>query len=143
MKRALALILALVLCLALVACGNEEKEEAGNPTTGANSTIVAFMKENGDAFLENLESGFKVSGMTCKSSYQVVGNGLVVTICVNELNNVDSATKDAMQEAYTAMASTFDQALKMLQQEITELESLTIRVCEKDGDLLADLKVGK
>ena len=143
MKRALALILALVLCLALVACGNEEKEEAGNPTNAANSKIVEFMRENGDEFVESLESGFATSGMTCKSSYKVVGNGLEVTICINELNNVDSATKKAMQDAYTAMASTFEQALKMFQQEVPELKSMTLRICEKDGDLLADVKVGK
>lgn len=140
MKKVFALILALVLVLSLAACG--EKKESG--TDKSNEKIVAYMEENGDLLIESMESSFATSsGMTCRSSFEVVGNGIVITVCINELEDLDDETKEAIQEAYEEITPTLEPALEMLQEEVPELEYLTVRVCEKDGDLLAEMKVGK
>lgn len=139
MKKVLALILALVMCLALVACGDssEKKETEGK------SELEKYMEKNSDEFLDSIEEGFATSGMTCNSSYEVVGDGLVVSIRINELEDLPEETKQQMQEAYDASASEMEEALEMLQEEVPELEYMTIRICEKDGDLLAEITLGK
>lgn len=130
MKRALTLILVIVMVCSFAACG-----EKGNP-------IVAYMEKNGDDLLETMEDSFATSsGMTCTSDWEVKGNGLIVNININELEDLDDEVKNLMQEAYDSMGSYFDGTLKMMQKDIPELEYFTLNVCEKDGDLIATIKM--
>ncbi len=139
MKRILSLVLVVVLCLSLVACGQGKKEN-----NGQNAKVVAYVEEYGDVMLESMESSFATSsGMTCKSTIEVVGSGIVINININEMEDMSQDVKDAMQQAYDAMDSTFEGILKDLQKEVPEVTSLKIAVCEKDGDVLATIKAGK
>ena len=81
--------------------------------------------------------------MTCKSTIEAVGSGIVISININELEDVPQETKDAMQSAYDQMNSTFEGLLQQLQQEAPEVTYLKISVCEKDGDVLAVIQAGK
>lgn len=141
MKKVLSLILVAVLCLSLVACGGNTPDDS-KPKN--DPEVVAYVEEYGDVMLESMESSFATSsGMTCKSTIEAVGSGIVISININELEDVPQETKDAMQSAYDQMSSTFEGLLQQLQQEVPEVTYLKISVCEKDGDVLAVIKAGK
>lgn len=139
MKKILALVLAAVLCLSLAACGNKEEK-----SSGPNPEVLAYVEEYGDVLLASMEASFATtSGMTCKSTIDAVGSGIVMSININELEDIPQETKDIMQQAYDAMANTFEGMLKDLQKEAPEITYIKINVCEKDGDILAVIKAGK
>ena len=139
MKKVLSLILVAVLCLSLVACGGKKQE-----SSGPNAAVVEFVNENKSELLESMEESFAASsGMTCTSDIEVVGSGIVISININELDNIPKETKDLMQEVYDAMSGTFEGMLSDLQKEIPEVTFMQINVCEKDGDVLATIKAGK
>ena len=115
-------------------------------TPGSSSDIEKiknFIEENEDELLGAMEESFATSsGMTCTSSIKVEGNGFIIKININELDNIDAETKQAMKDAYDSMDSTFDALLDNMKTELPELEYFEIDVCEKDGDLLAPIVVG-
>ena len=139
MKKVLSLILVAVLCLSLVACGGKKQEGSG-----PNAAVVEFVKENKSELLESMEESFATSsGMTCTSDIEVVGSGIVISININEFDNIPKETKDLLQETYDAMSGAFEGMLSDLQKEIPEVTFMQINVCEKDGDVLATIKAGK
>ena len=106
--------------------------------------MLEYVEEQGDTFLSAMESSFATSsGMTCESDMEVVGNGFVVTIKINELDELPEETKKAMQDAYDALDESFDESLEMMQTELPELEYYEVNVCEKDGDLIATIHAGE
>jgi hypothetical protein len=113
---------------------------AVNVDAQAAAKVAAYVRQYGDEFLDGLEQGFtQNSELTCNSTIAAQGTGIVVHININEIDNVDQATKNQMQAAYDSMSGTFKQSLNQMQRSLPELESLTIYVCEKDGDLLATI----
>lgn len=134
MKKLFALLLAVLMVFALVACASEK--DSTDPD------VKKFVEENSKEFLESMESSFATSsGMTCTSSIKAVGTGIEVSVNINELDNVPEETKKAMQEAYDAASSTLESSLELLQKEEPKITSLKIYVCEKDGDVLATIAV--
>lgn len=139
MKRVLSLILVAVLCLSLVACGGKKQENSG-----PNPAVVEYVNENKSVLLESMEESFATSsGMTCTSSIEVIGSGIVISININELEDVPEETREMMQDVYDAMNPVFEQALEELKKEVPEVTALKIRVCEKDGDEVAVIQAGK
>ena len=130
MKRILALTLTVLMVFALVACGSSKNNEK----------VEKYVEENKAELISTMEESFATSsGMTCSSSVEVEGSGFIITIKINELDDVDSDTKEQMQTAYDAMDGTFKDALEMMQSELPELEYFEVEVCEKDGDLIATI----
>lgn len=139
MRKVLSLILVAVLCLSLVACGGKKQENSG-----PNPAVVEYVNENKSVLLESMEESFATSsGMTCTSSIEVIGSGIVISININELEDVPEETREMMQDVYDAMNPVFKQALDELKKEVPEVTALKIRVCEKDGDEVAVIKAGK
>lgn len=138
MKKIIALVLALVLSLSLVACGG-----GSEPAKADNAAIAAYVESNKASLLESMESSFATSsGMTCTSDIKVEGMGFVITININELDNIDDATKALLQETYDAMDAVFESALETMQKELPEIEYFEVQVCEVDGDALATVTAG-
>ena len=172
MKKLLALLLAILMMASLVACGSSDKddkddkkkedssyndkdkdndedededEDEGKKETGKqNASIKSYINANKDELLESMEDSFATSsGLTCTSDIEVIGNGFVIYININELDDVDKATKDAMQDAYDALDSTFEGMLDSLKTELEEIEYFEIKVCDVDGDVLATIHAGE
>ena len=170
MKKLLALLLAILMMASLVACGSSDKddkddkkkedssyndkdkdndededEDEGKKETGKqNASIQSYINANKDELLESMEDSFATSsGLTCTSDIEVIGNGFVIYININELDDVDKATKDAMQDAYDALDSTFEGMLDSLKTELEEIEYFEIQVCDVDGDVLATIHAGE
>lgn len=146
MKKLIAAALAVLMVFALTACGLFDKSEPANQIgsgilqQGSSDKVEKYVAENKDVLISSMEASFaSTSGMTCTSSIEVEGNGFIITIKINELEDIDEDTKAAMQSAYVSMQSTFDAALDTMQMEVPELEYYKVLVCEKDGDVLATI----
>jgi len=148
MKKILALTLALILCLSLAACGGDTaKKEDGKENGGTayveKTSVEKYIEEHEDELLEGFNSSFTSSGLTCKSTIKADGYRMLIDVNINELKDVDDATKTAMQETYDGMQSTFDESLADMQKDIPELTGYTLYVRDVDGNLLATVKAGK
>lgn len=135
MKKTITLLLVLVLCVSLVACGGDSDK---------NPEIVKYVDAHRSELLTSMEQSFATSsGMTCSSDIEVIGNGFVITIKINEMNDIPDEQKEMMQDIYDAMDSSFDMMLEEMKKELSSIEYFTIKVCEKDGDVLATINAGK
>lgn len=135
MKKTITLLLVLVLCVSLVACGGDSDK---------NPEIVKYVEDNRTELLSSMEESFATSsGMTCSSDIEVIGDGFVITIKINEMNDIPDEQKELMQDIYDAMEPAFDQMLEEMKKELSAIEYFTIKVCEKDGDALATISAGK
>ena len=133
MKKLLSLLMVLVLCASFVACA------AG----GNNKAVEEYVKNNKAALIQSMESSFATSSnMTCDTDVKVEGAGMIFTIKIHQLDNVPSAQKDLMQASYDSMSSLFKTSLIAMQSEVKELEYYEVKVCEKDGDVLATILAG-
>lgn len=152
MKKLLALMMALVMMLSFVACGEEEVVQEPAVDTPVikelvkanNPALEAYLAENKDAFLGAMIDSFsKSAGTTCEGFVEVDGDGFVIDIHIDGFNDIPDDVKTALQEAYDTMGTSFDDALAQMQTELPELKSFTVNVCEEDGDLLAVIKAGE
>ncbi len=148
MKRAFSLLLALTLCLTLAACGSfmpaattTAPVETTDPVQAALNT---WLETNKTALLTSMEASFaSSSGMTCTSGVEIVGSGMVITININEFENVPQETKDQLQAAYDTLNSEFAAMLAQMQLEIPQLSYFTIVVGDKNADVLATITTGE
>lgn len=132
MKKVLSLVLVVLMSLAFVSCGGSSDADA----------VAAYVDANRAEILSGFEEGFSASGMTCNSSIAAEGTGFVVNVNINELNNVDSATADLMQQSYDALDSTFEGMLEDMKKELPELTYFVFNICDADGDTIATIQAG-
>ena len=139
MKKILALLLAVVMVVGLVACGNkdEDKKSGDNAAPANNPKIEAFVKEQGQAFVDGVAQGFSGSGMTCKSSIEAKGEGVLVKIRIDGVDNISEEDKTAMQQNIDATGASLSSALATLKTAVPEIQFMELHLCEQDGDLLA------
>lgn len=136
MKKTLAILLALLMVFSLCACGASKDD---SDSSSKNSKAVEkYVQENKEELLSAMETSFaSSSGMTCTSSIEVEGDGFIISININELEDVEDSVKQQLQDTYDQMSAYFNTALEEMQKEVPELKYYKVRVCEKDGDLLA------
>jgi len=119
----------------------DDEDYYDEPDADASSSIEEYVEENKDIILGSMEESFtESSGMTCTSDIEVAGNGFIIYININELDDIDDDTKELMQEAYDGMESVWDLMLESMQSEVAELEYIEICVCEGDGDIIATIR---
>ena len=136
MKKLLAIVLCLVFCLSLVACG-------GN-TASDSAKVAKYVNENKEELVSAMESSFSASSaMGCEVDVKAVGNGMVIDVNIAGFNNIPDEQKELLQSTYDAMSSTFDTMLDNLKAEVPEFGYITINVNEEDGDNLATINAGK
>jgi len=131
MKKLLSLLMIFALCVSFVACATDNSK-----------AVEDYVAKNKSTLIRSMEQGFAGSGFSCDTDVEVEGAGMIFTIKINQLDDVSSTQKDLMQSSYDAMSSTFEASLKQMQTEIPELEFFEVKVCEKDGDLLATITAG-
>lgn len=151
MKKILAIALAILMVVSLVACGkdnnttNNNNNNNNNNNTANDPAIEKFVNENREQLISTMESSFTQGsqGLTCKSSVTVKGKGFIMSININELTNVDDATKTQLQQGFDGMSDYFNQLLEQMKPELPTLEYYQVDVCDKDGNVLATVRAGK
>lgn len=135
MKRTLTFILALVMVFSLAACGGGSSADA--------KKVADYISDNEDYLIKSFEGSITASGLTCKTKIAAEGTGFVINVRINELEDLDDETKDALQETYDGMKSTFESSLELMQKDLPEITYYTVQVCDKNGDLCATVTAGK
>lgn len=132
MKKLFALALAVLMLVSMVACASD------------NEVVQNYVDRHGDELIPAMEQSFATaSGMTCQSTIEADGNGIVVRININELNDLSSEQKEVFQNTYDAMGGVLDSSLSAMQQEVPEIEYFEIVICEADGDEIATIHAGE
>ena len=136
MKKLLAIVLCLVFCLSLVACGGNADSDSAK--------VAKYVNENKEELVSAMESSFSASSaMGCEVDVKAVGNGMVIDVNIAGFNDIPDEQKELLQSTYDAMSSTFDTMLEDLKAEVPEFGYITINVNEEDGDNLATINAGK
>ncbi len=139
MKKVLSLVLAFVMLCSLVACSTST---SSNRNSSKNPEIVAYMEKNEDDLIDAFEDSFAASsGMTCRCTWEVKGDGLIFNVRITELEDLSEEEKEIMQDAYDDADSMFEGTLEAMQTDIPSLEYLKINICEKGGDLIATIMI--
>lgn len=125
---------------------NEDDSKTENNTDVQKETveekIAKYVTEYGDELAAAYEKAFATSsGMTCTSSVEAQGKGLVIKININEFDNLPEATKKTFQKTYDNMMDQFNASLELEQKKFPGLEYFKLYVCEKDGDVIAVINV--
>lgn len=107
-----------------------------------NENIFAYVEQNYEEMISSTEESFATSsGMTCETVLDVVGNGIVLTMYINELDNLTDEQKLSVQATYDTMAASFSGLMDAMHAELPELEFYTVNVCEADGDVIAAIVI--
>jgi hypothetical protein len=139
MKKIIAIVLALVLSLSLVACGGSSEPAK----TAENAAIAAYVEANKADLIAEMEESFATSsGLTCTSDIKVEGMGFIITMNINEMDNVDDATKQLLQETFDSMQGSFDLLIESMQSEVPGIEYFQVVINEVDGDHLVTITAG-
>lgn len=155
MKRIFAIVFAVLMIVSMTACGKEnDKNTDGSVATPdsavvttpdfmANDKVQTYVEENGEALVASVEKTFAEStGMTCTSTIKAVENGFIIDININELSEVTEEQKLQLQQYCDDAADGFEESLKLMQEELPELEYITLSLRDKDGVFLAAVNVG-
>jgi len=160
-KKILSSILCLMLAIGLIfnfaACSDDKSDKTGKTgisgtsgnggiTTSGNAQdadLVKFIDEQGDELLSGFESSFEQSsgGLDCECSWEIDGTALTLNCLINGVDDVPEANKQEMQDIYDSQNDTFHSLFAPIKDEVPNLSNVTIKVCEEDGDLLADISL--
>ncbi len=125
MKKLLAIVLALVLCLSLVAC-----------VGGGKTKVEAYIEANQDVF-SGLSSALSTStGMECSAEITAEGNGIIVSITFEDETATAFLNETVLSGLESTLQPTVDAQLESIQEDLAEAESLTYNIYDADGDLL-------
>lgn len=119
-----------------------EVEEEEEDLSEEEAAVAAWVEENGDEYVENFNTAFAgSSGLTCKTTMEANGCDIIVTVCINEWDDLTDEQKDTLQASYDALSDGFLAELKLMQNEEPAIDSLTYLICEYDGDVAATIYV--
>lgn len=145
MKKVLSLILVLVVLCSFAACSNPETNgPSEDPNAAKYAKVADYVEKNRQDLLDSFVSNFTSSGagLTCTADITASKDGFVITVKIEQFDDLADDVKAQLQAAYDAQDSFFEASLETMKEELPELGYYTIRVCDKDGELLATINAG-
>ena len=143
-KKLGVLALVLVMALSFAACGKDESSAGKNPASAieAKTEIEKYVEENEQLLVESFEQGFAGgSGMGCTTTVKGVGNEIMFTVCIDDLDGLTAEDKATMQSAFDSMNGEMKEAFSGVKTELPSIEGIVIYICEEDGDKVATIDV--
>lgn len=143
MKKLLALVCGLVMCLSFAACGNDAA--GGNDSSDASTTSTTSAKATAGSDLEKyiadnqeqidtMKNAMGETGMNLDVAAR--GNSLVYSYRFTEDLGDTEIIKQALDATMDQQASTFETVLTQLKAEISSAESVIIEYLDKDGGVI-------
>lgn len=127
MKKILAIVVVLIMCLSVVACSSDS------------AVVESYVNDNRDTLIESFTSSFTASGVSCDAEVRADGCTIVLDAKSNAFDNLDDSIKAQIQETYDSMDSMFDAMYDMIVQELPECDGIIINVCDSYGDIIATI----
>ncbi len=127
MKKLLAIVLCLVFCLSLVACGGGGDPEA----------VAAYVEANKAAIL----SGFASTGLDMDAEVKAEGTGIVVSLSSSMYDGFTDAQTEAAEAQLDSMSEMYDTILEALKKECSDIGSLTYELCDSTGRVVVSLVI--
>ena len=159
MKKWIALLVGLAVCLVFVGCGEPAETTSSNETALSSENVESQVSQsssepkadapktntNTTKAIENyigtiqdqmdqLTSAMQNSGMNI--SLKARGNSLVFSYQYDIDIEITDQIKSALEQALSSMSSFFETSLTQIQQEIPEVESVIVEYCDKEGNLI-------
>ena len=128
MKKILAIVVVLIMCLSVVACSSDS------------AVVESYVNDNRDTLVESFTSSFTASGYACDAEVSVDGCTIIIDAKSSLFDNYTDEMKAQLQQTYDGMDSMFDSMYDMLVQELPECDGITINVCSSDGEVVATIK---
>ena len=126
MKKLLALLLVLLMCFMLVACGN---------------SVNAYVRKNGEDLADDFEDSYSQSGLECDVKVSANKNEVIYDIELEDLNNLTSSQKNDLQMAFLdSVEPLLPEMLEDIQDECPKVENLIFHIREDNGDIICVLK---
>jgi len=148
MKKLTALILALLMMFAFVACGSSDKDDADKKddetveTTLSDAEKVAeYVAAHEAELLAAFGDGFSGSGMTSQAAIKANGQDIILEVRINEFDNLPEEAKQAAQSTLDSLKSAMTPDFAEMKKELPELEDFVLKMCEKDGDIIAEITI--
>ena len=153
MKKLIALLLAVLLCAALAACGQSPADSETEPATDIEVTeadtedVESLLNEylesaNGQKMIESFKESAEKDGQ-CEASCYAQGN-----LCVFEAKLTVDVSADSKEEVKTGLQNYLDDenssksfsAIKSVMQSLIGSDDIGIKVVysSKDGEILAE-----
>ena len=127
MKKLLALLLAVLMIFAFVACSSE-------PDTS--NKVEEYIETNKETIISSVKKGLGNADLACTHSIVADGNGFVVNINFNDMDNLTPEDKIAYQAGYNSLRTEFENMLATWRKGFPELGYVKFNMCEKDGDII-------
>lgn len=134
LKKLSCLLIALMLVFSFAAC-------SGDSGSDSDATAVQeYVDTYGNAFITSFEESFdESSGMDSTCTITAEGTKIVIQCNVAGLNDIDAETKDMLQSTYDGMKDQLTETFKPIKEELPELTGAVMKICEEDGDVLAEV----
>ena len=114
------------------------------PSGKTETPVEEYFKLNAKDFLAFVCDNYaRASGTVCTGKLAAVGNTVTVDICIGGLVDVNEEMKAQVQNTYSTFGDIYSQLFEDLKRDVPELETMTINLCEEDGDILVPIKHGK
>lgn len=135
MKKALSIVMVLLMIFAFAACGSDDKSDSNSG--GGQTEVEKYFAGQEDTIAEGIESGLEAQFGECEAIVKVKGNGLTVDCKIMKLSNVDEDIKAQMQEKADQMESMLDNSVAQIRNELEDFEYYTVNICDASGNVLA------
>ena len=126
MKRVLALMLVFVFVFAFAACNKDDRTE-----------VEKAVDDQREIITNGIVSGLESQLGECEADIRAEGNDIIVDIKVMSLTNVSEDVKSQMQANAEAMESSLDATVEQMRNDVAELNSFTVNICDAEGNVLA------
>lgn len=141
MKKSVAFLVCLAMCLSLAACQSKAPSgdatatttEAASSQTLANMTIQAFIDSMQDK-IDAMAASFEDSGLNMKVFAR--GNSLVYSYQYTTDMGDTSVLKDALESAMDGMSDTFTGILSSMRTAVPSAESVIVEYLDMDGKVI-------
>ena len=133
MKKLLAIMLALVLCFSLAACGSDM------------TPVEEYVEENKAALEEEFAEKLGSTGTDMEMTIEADGYGIIIKAETSLFDDFDEETRAEYQETMNQQVElgAMDAVLIGIQSEVPEAEYVEYKFYDSNGELVCDVVIGE
>lgn len=133
MKKLLAIVLALVFCFSLAACGSDQ------------TPVEEYVEENREALEKELASAVSATGMDMEMEIEADGYGVIIKVETSMFDEFDDEAREEYQDTMEKQveAGALDAVLEGVQKDVPETEYVEYKFYDSNGDIVVEFVIGE